>query len=115
MIETPYKIAFFFPSAFVLLCFVKKLTVIGIIGKTHGVNKAANPPKKAKKKIDHNPFSSVFGAVVAITSFVGFSLTTVATAVVSELTVVVSVVITFVDATSSTLISGNLKVNVASC
>ena len=75
MIETPYNMAFFFPSAFVLLCFVKKLTVIGIIGKTHGVNNAANPPKNAKKKIDHNPFSSVFGAVVVATSCVGFSVT----------------------------------------
>ena len=54
--------AFFFPSALVLLCLVKKLTVIGIIGNTQGVNKAANPPKKAKKKIAHNPFFSSLGA-----------------------------------------------------
>jgi hypothetical protein len=35
-----------------LLCFTllgKKLTVIGIIEKTHGVSKAANPDKKSKK------------------------------------------------------------------
>ena len=62
MIETPYKIAFFFPSAFVLLCLVKKLTVIGIIGNTHGVSKAAKPPINAKKKIDHSPFFSSTGA-----------------------------------------------------
>jgi hypothetical protein len=34
------------------LCFTllgKKLTVIGIIGKTQGVSKAANPDKKNKK------------------------------------------------------------------
>ena len=47
--------AFLIPFAFVLLCFVKKLTVIGIIGKTQGVSNAANPDKKAMKKIDHNP------------------------------------------------------------
>ena len=44
--------AFFFPPALGLLCLVKKLTVIGIIGKTQGVNKAAKPDKKAIKKID---------------------------------------------------------------
>ena len=114
MIETPYKMAFFFPSAFVLLCFVKKLTVIGIIGKTQGVNNAANPPKKAKKKIDHNPFSSVFGVVVTVTSYVDFSVTAVTTADVSVLIVVVSVFTAVLD-TSSVLISGNLNVNVASC
>ena len=43
--------AFLIPAAFVLLCFVKKLTVIGIIGNTHGVNKAAKPLKNYKKKI----------------------------------------------------------------
>ena len=48
-------IAFSIPFAFDLLCFVKKLTVIGIIGKTQGVSKAANPDKKAMKNIDHNP------------------------------------------------------------
>ena len=54
MIETPYKTAFFFPSAFVLLCFVKKLTVIGIIGKTHGIIKAIKPLKNAPIKTNHN-------------------------------------------------------------
>src|SRR6185369_7995615 len=34
------------PAAFVLLCLVKKLTVIGIIGNTQGVSKAKRPPKK---------------------------------------------------------------------
>src|SRR6478735_2836605 len=51
--------AFLIPAALVLLCLVKKLTVIGIIGKTQGVSKAAKPEKKAIKKIDHNPISSV--------------------------------------------------------
>ncbi|MNE53171.1 hypothetical protein D3C80_1478820 [compost metagenome] len=49
-------IAFLIPFALFLLCFVKKLTVIGIIGKTQGVSNAANPEKKAIKKIDNNPF-----------------------------------------------------------
>ena len=31
--------------------FVKKLTVSGIIGNTHGVNKASSPPIKPRKKI----------------------------------------------------------------
>ena len=50
-----------FPCAGFLLCFVKKLTVIGIIGKTQGVNNAAKPPRNAKKNIVHKPFSSSFG------------------------------------------------------
>jgi hypothetical protein len=29
---------------------------MGIIGNTHGVNKAAKPDKNAMKKMDHNPF-----------------------------------------------------------
>ena len=43
--------AFLIPLALVLLCLVKKLTVIGIIGNTQGVSKAAKPDKKAIKKI----------------------------------------------------------------
>ena len=39
-------IALRIPAAFVLLCFVKKLTVIGIIGNTQGVKSANKPPKK---------------------------------------------------------------------
>ncbi len=50
MIKTPYTKAFRIPAALFLLCLVKKLTVIGIIGKTQGVNKAAKPPKKLNKK-----------------------------------------------------------------
>lgn len=38
--------AFLMPAALFLLCLVKKLTVIGIIGNTQGVNNAANPEKK---------------------------------------------------------------------
>lgn len=39
------------PFALFLLCLVKKLTVRGIIGNTHGVNNAANPDKNAIIKI----------------------------------------------------------------
>ena len=63
--------AFFFPSVLFLLCFVKKLTVIGINGNTQGVSKAAKPDKNAMIKIDHNPFwSSVFGSDGTITDSV---------------------------------------------
>ena len=48
--------AFRIPAALFLLCLVKKLTVIGIIGNTQGVSKAANPDKKAIKNIDQRPF-----------------------------------------------------------
>src|SRR5690606_7006514 len=69
--------AFLIPLARDLLCLVKKLTVIGIIGKTHGVNNAAKPEKNAIMKIDHKPFcsdlstftSSVMGLVLANVSF----------------------------------------------
>ncbi len=49
-------IALVIPSALVLLFLVKKLTVIGNIGKTQGVATAINPPKNAniKKLKKHN-------------------------------------------------------------
>ena len=56
--------AFLTPAALDLLCFVKKLTVIGIIGKTHGVNRAAKPEKKAIIKIDHKLLLSPSSSVV---------------------------------------------------
>ena len=40
--------------------FIKKETVIGIIGNTQGVNKAAKPPKNAKKKILNKPLLDPF-------------------------------------------------------
>ena len=43
--------AFLMPCALLLLCLVKKLTVIGIIGKTQGVNKAAKPAKNLARKV----------------------------------------------------------------
>ena len=44
------------PSALVLLCFVKKLTVSGIIGKIHGIMSAAKPPKNPSQKVVPIPF-----------------------------------------------------------
>ena len=49
--------AFLIPEALFLLCFVKKLTVMGIIGKTQGVNKAIKPLKNAIIKILQTPSS----------------------------------------------------------
>ena len=67
IIDIPYIIAFLIPLALVLLCFVKKLTVIGIIGKTQGVSKAAKPDKNAIKNIVNKP---VFGLELSIFSAV---------------------------------------------
>ena len=47
------------PLALVLDCFVKNDTVIGIIGKTHGVKSAAKPLKNAMKNNAHIDFPSV--------------------------------------------------------
>ena len=59
-INNPYihalKIAFDLSSE----SLVKKLTVNGIIGKTHGVNKAIKPPKIPSKNIPQRDVSSFF-------------------------------------------------------
>ena len=84
----PYNKAFLIPAAFDLLFFVKKLTVIGIIGKTHGVSKAAKPLKKEIMKISHIDFlgSGVFltdiffeGGIVSLTFSVSVFDVTVST------------------------------------
>ena len=38
---------------------VKKLTVSGIIGKTHGVSSAKSPPRNPRPKIRHSVFCRV--------------------------------------------------------
>ena len=48
--KNPYTKASLFPFAGFLFPFVKKETVNGIIGKTHGVNKAIKPPMKPNKR-----------------------------------------------------------------
>ena len=48
---------------------VKKLTVRGIIGKTHGVSKAMKPPTIPNKNIPHKDFSVFFSPQ----SLAGFS------------------------------------------
>ncbi|MNG18276.1 hypothetical protein D3C84_1023270 [compost metagenome] len=57
-----------------MLCFVKKLTVIGIIGNTQGVNNAANPDKKARKKIDHKLIEEVESGTLDFVSFFAISV-----------------------------------------
>ena len=59
MIALPYNNAFVIPFARVLLFLVKKLTVIGIIGNTHGVSNAAKPPKKPVMKMLHHALPAV--------------------------------------------------------
>ena len=49
-IETPYSRALRIPTALFLRCLVKKLTVIGIMGNTQGVKRAANPARKLRMK-----------------------------------------------------------------
>ena len=51
---------------------MKKLTVIGIIGKTQGVNIAAKPPKKAKKK---KPNMLALAPVMSAAPFVSAAIT----------------------------------------
>ena len=62
MIEKPYKKALDIPFERELDCLVKKLTVIGIIGKTQGVSKANKPPPKPLMKIDQklSPSATLF-------------------------------------------------------
>ena len=69
--------AFRIPAALLLLCLVKKLTVIGIIGNTQGVSKAANPDRKAMKNIDHKPlcFSCFEGTILAFCKGISSLLT----------------------------------------
>jgi len=51
---TPYSRASRCPSLLLSDRFIKKLTVIGIIGQTQGVSKAKNPPSKPARKISHS-------------------------------------------------------------
>lgn len=67
--------AFLIPVVLLLLFFVKKLTVIGIIGNTQGVSSAANPDKNAIKKIVNKPeldsgTSGIFSAMFFVSAFV---------------------------------------------
>ena len=66
--KNPYNKAFLIPDALVLLCFVKKLTVIGIIGNTQGVNKTKKPKKNAVKNMVNKPLFS-FSAASGLLSF----------------------------------------------
>ena len=59
------------PCFLVLDLLVKKETVTGIIGKTHGVTSAINPPKNPKKKTPHAPLSAFVLDVVSPQAFSG--------------------------------------------
>ena len=52
------------PCALDLLCLVKKLTVIGIIGNTQGVSKAAKPLKNEIMKMSQKDLGSSFDSLL---------------------------------------------------
>ena len=76
-IETPNRIAFRMPTALFLLCLVKKLTVIGIIGNTQGVSKAANPARKLRIKRVQRLFDFCFLSLMPVGPFWLFSVCSV--------------------------------------
>ena len=55
------------PSARVLDCLVKNVTVIGIMGNIHGVNRANNPPPNPAQNVHHKVFG--FWGAVGLFSF----------------------------------------------
>ena len=65
MIETPYMQASAIDLERSLPFLRKKLTVIGIMGHTHGVKRATRPPRKQVRKI----YSNDFPAISALLSF----------------------------------------------
>src|SRR5690606_40769701 len=67
--KNPYNKAFLIPDALVLLCFVKKLSVKGIIWNTQGVNKTKKPKKNAVKNMDNKPLFSFYSASGLISFF----------------------------------------------
>ena len=77
------------PAALDLLCLVKKLTVIGIIGNTHGVSSAAKPLKNDRKKISHMDFpsSSCLSSFTTLSLLVGAVGVSVTDSMVSEIAV----------------------------
>ena len=50
------------PFLRVPVCFVKKETVKGMSGKTHGVNKAMNPPINPRIKMLNSPLSAALSS-----------------------------------------------------
>ena len=66
MMKKPYIKAFILPFLLspAALCFKKKLTVIGIIGKTHGVNVTKIPAKRVPKNNNQRLISSDFSSVL---------------------------------------------------
>ena len=62
------------PSALLLLCLVKKLTVNGIIGNMHGINSATNPKRKPCKNIDQFPSSFAGAAIIVLVAVLSETL-----------------------------------------
>ena len=52
------------PTALFLLCLVKKLTVMGIMGNTQGVSRAANPAKKLRMNKVQRSFDFCFSGLI---------------------------------------------------
>ena len=65
----PYHTALIIPFFLVPERFVKKETVSGINGKTHGVISAIKPPTKPKRKIASNPLSVASSSPQGFTGF----------------------------------------------
>ena len=59
------------PCFLVLDLLVKNETVTGIIGNTHGVTSAINPPKNPRKNTPHAPLSALALDVVSPQAFSG--------------------------------------------
>jgi len=57
MMDKPYNMASLIALRRFLLRFRKKLTVMGIMGQTQGVNRAMNPPRKPVMKRIHQELS----------------------------------------------------------
>ena len=56
---------------------MKKLTVIGTIGKTQGVNKAAKPLKNARKNITSSDFLFVFSSFISVKALLSVSVASI--------------------------------------
>ena len=90
IMEPPKKYACFKPCFLDLSSFIKKLTVIGIIGKTQGVINANKPAPKETKNTNHQDFSFVALPTCTALSVVVFFLTTFIVSLAMEVSVAVS-------------------------
>ena len=124
--KKPYINAFILPFFLspAALCFKKKLTVIGIIGKTQGVKVTKIPAKSVPKNNNQRLISSDFSSVtsgatsssevveaVSIVSVVCIATVSTAFSIVcGKTTSAVALSVLVIATFSATLIAGNLKV-----